>query len=509
MRGAVYRSLSLSALPLPAYDRLDGLGLAALIEAGEVTAAEAVEAALARVAARDPALNAVVQALPRRARRFVANGVPEGPFRGVPFLVKDLGHALAGVPLRAGSAATDGYVPTRDAELVRRWRAAGLVFVGKSSAPELGLMGVTEPEAFGPTRNPWDPSRTPGGSSGGAAAAVAARIVPVASASDGGGSIRIPASCCGLFGLKPSRGRTTNGPDGGHVWEGASVAHALTVTVRDSAALLDATHGPAPGDPYFLPPPERPYLDEVETDPRPLRIAYTATSPMGGAVHSDCRAAVEDAAALLEDLGHSVEEAAVPIDGREIARSFLTMYFGQTAATLDALDQELGDGTSKRTELTTQFLARLGRAISAADYLAATRRWNEFARISAHFHETYDFVLTPTLAEPPAAIGAFVATPRERALMRTTLMLRAGRALHVAGITDELAERSFRAFPFTQLYNMTGQPAMSVPLYWSAEGLPIGVQFAAPLGDEATLFRLAGQLERARPWADRRPPLVG
>ena len=498
----------MSALPFPEYDRLDGLGLAALIRRGEVTAGEAVEAALARVAARNPSLNAVVWPLPERARAAVRDGLPEGPFCGVPFLLKDLGLALAGVPMRSGSAATEGYVPARDAELVRRWRAAGLVFVGKTNTPELGLMGVTEPEAFGPTRNPWALDRTPGGSSGGSAAAVAARLVPLASAGDGGGSIRTPAASCGLFGLKPSRGRTTNGPDGGDVWDGAAVGHAVTVTVRDSAALLDATHGPLPGDPYFLPPPERPFLEEAGRDPTPLRIGFSTRSPLDTPVHPACVAAVEDAARLLESLGHAVEEAAPAVDGRAVARSYLTMYFGQTAAALDELDRRLGDGAAKRTEVATQLLGQIGRALSAADYVAARQTWNTFARATAAFHARYDVYLTPTLAEPPLPIGSLRPSTQRRALMQAALTLHAGRALLAAGVVDEVAEQSLSKTPFTQLFNLTGQPAMSLPLYWTADGLPCGVQFAAPLGDEATLFRLAGQLERARPWAHRLPPLL-
>jgi amidase len=488
------------------YDRYDGLGLAALVRGGQVSAEELVEEALARIAARNPAINAVVRTMADEGRASARAGAPSGPFQGVPFLLKDLLAAYAGVPLTSGSRALADFVPDHDSELVRRFKAAGLMIVGKTSLPELGLLGYTEPALFGPCRNPWDLSRTPGGSSGGSAAAVAAGIVPLASGGDGGGSIRIPASCCGLFGLKPTRGRNPTGPDYGQIWQGAVVEHVLSRSVRDSAAALDATQGGDRGAPYVIAPPERPYLDEVSREPGRLRVAFSTASPVGREVHPQCVEAVQRAAALLEGLGHSVEEATPAVDGRALGVSYIVMNCGEVAADLARLRATLGARRVRRdVELITRTLGLLGRAISAGEFVGALREWDRAGRAMATFFDTYDLYLTPTLAVPPVKVGELAPKPAERAAVAVMNALHAGGPLKAAGVVQKMGIDNLAATPFTTLANATGLPAASLPLHWSPDGLPIGVQLVAPFGDEGRLFRVAGQLERAQPWFDRRP----
>jgi amidase len=371
-------------------------------------------------------------------------------------------------------------------EIVKRFKAAGVIVVGKTNTPEYGLVPLTEPELFGPTNNPWDLTRTPGGSSGGSAAAVAACIVPLAHGGDGGGSIRIPASCCGLFGLKPSRGRNPTGPDLAEVWQGLACDHVLTRSVRDSAAMLDATAGPDVGAPYYAPPPSRPFLDEVGTDPGKLRIAFASKPFLPAVVHDDCVRGVEATAKLCQDLGHGVEEAAPQIDGEAFAGAFLTMTCVETGADIEEAEILLGrKATPSDFEPGTWGAAMWGKQIAAPEYSRAIRLLKRTARQIGRFFEEYDILLTPTLAMPPVVTG--------------TLQL-----------TEEEGADAILAFiPFTPVFNATGQPAMSVPLYWNDEGLPIGMHFASRYGDEATLFRLAGQLEQASPWFDRIPPICG
>ena len=499
-------------MPLPDYDDLDALALAERIRAGDATPVDAVDAALDRLAARNPTVGAFPHVEPRAEARRLARAAAEGPLRGVPYPVKDLVHPVAGMPMRSGSGALRDWVPDHDADLVRRIRDAGLVVFGKTSTPEFGLMGITEPEAYGPTRNPWAPGRTPGGSSGGAGAAVAARIVPAADASDGGGSIRIPASFCGLFGLKPSRGRVPEGPDEGDPWHGATASHALTRTVRDSAALLDAVCGPAPGDPVALPRPKTPFAREVGRDPGRLRIGFTTASPLGTDVHPECRRAVEDAAALLAGLGHEVDEALPEVDGRAVALGYLTMYFGQVAAVIRRV--EAGGGDVRRMELTTRFLGAIGEGLSAGRYVELLLGWNDVARAMGRFHRTHDLYLTPTVAALAPEVGEQAPSAAERALMRTALATRTAGALLKTPFVEQIVDERLSATPFTQLANLAGLPAMSVPLHHTAplpgapRGLPVGVQFVARPAEEALLFRLAAQLEAERPWAERRPELA-
>jgi amidase len=487
----------------------DGIALAGLIRAGELHPRELVEAVIERIEALNPRLGCVVAPMYDEARRVAREPLPAGPLAGVPFLLKDLLGAYAGAPLRSGSRFYRDYVPTSDSELIRRYRAAGLIAVAKTATPELGITPYTEPLLHGPARNPWDLSRTPGGSSGGSAAAVAARIVPFASGGDGGGSIRIPAACCGVFGLKPTRGRTPAGPHYGDIWQGAAVQHALTRSVRDSAALLDLSAGPDPGAPSYPPPPARPFLAEVDAPPGRLRIAYTARPLLGGTVDPECVAALEDAVGLLRELGHELVEACPEVDGPAFSRAFFTLLCGETAAEVAAGEQLLGRKASASDfEVQTWSLALLGRNLSAGAFVGAQRTLQAITRRVAPFFGEHDLLLTPTLSRPPVLIGALQSRGAEALLMKALGRLGAGSLIQRLLDMTPAVERVYHFIPFTPVFNITGQPAMSVPLYWTAGGLPVGVQVVGRFADESTLFRLAGQLERARPWAGRVPPLV-
>jgi amidase len=490
------------------YVELDGLALADRVRGGDVTPAELLDLALACLRLLDPHLNAVVHLMEEDARAAAA-APPNGPFAGVPFLAKDLISQYAGHPTTGASRLLAGVVADHDSELVRRVKAAGLLVFGKTNLPEWGLVPTTESELFGPCRNPWDTSRTPGGSSGGSAAAVAARIVPMAGGGDGGGSIRIPASCCGLFGLKPTRGRTPTGPDQGTFWRGAVVEHVLTRSVRDSAAMLDATHGPDAGAPFEIPPPARSYLSEVAREPGPLRVAWTARPTLPAEVHPDCVRAVEDAANLLAELGHHVEEAAPELDGEAFARAFLIMVAAELGADLDEYERLSGRKARRGSvEAPTWALGLLSKAFSAREYAVALRVLDRTGRHLAPFFDRHDLLLTPTLASPPPAIGALGPSSAERRILALLGVFGSGRVVKVAGLLDEAASDAFSFIPWTPVFNVTGQPAMSVPLLWNEDGLPVGVHVVARFGAEDVLFRLAGQLERARPWHDRRPPIL-
>lgn len=489
------------------YSRYDGLGLADLVRRKEVQPAELVEQAIARIERLNPTLNAVVHKMYDSARATAHEAV-DGPFVGVPFLVKDIFHALAGAPLTNGSRFYRGYVPGHDAELIRRMKNSGLIVLGKTNVPELGLLPVTEPELFGPTLNPWDLGRTPGGSSGGSAAAVASGMVPLAHANDGGGSIRIPAACCGLFGLKPTRARTPVGPDFSELWMGGVCDHVVTRSVRDSAAMLDALAGPEIGARYYAPPMERPYAEEIGRDPGKLRIAFSAKPLLGGDVHGDCAAAVRKTAKLLEDLGHSVEEAAPVLDHEAFVKAFLMAAAAETWATIKEAESVVGRRARPRDfEATTWLFALLGRQYRADEFAAAIKTLQRTGLIMAHFHTRYDVLLTPTLSKPPIPMNSVKAKGLEGAAQRLLARLSWGRVVKWMGGLEQTVDQVFGFIPYTPVFNMTGQPAMSVPLEWNEAGLPIGMHFAARFGDEATLYRLAAQLEEARPWADRTPPV--
>jgi amidase len=466
---------------------LDATALAELVRKKEVKPIELVEAAIERIERVNPALNAVVTPMYDYAREQALGPMPDVPFAGVPFLLKDFLAECGGVRFTEGTAFLRDYVPDEDSELVKRYKRAGLIIVGKTNTPELAIGITTEPRLFGPTHNPWDTDRTPGGSSGGSGAAVAAGVVPMAHGNDAGGSIRVPASCCGVFGFKPTRARNPLGPHYGDIFTGLAVEHALTRSVRDSAALLDATAGPDLGDPYWAPPPERPFVQEVGAQPGRLRIALSSQTPLGKEVHPDCVAAVRDAAALCEELGHDVVEAAPAFDGELAWQSFTTVLCAGFAWAIDAWGRRTGrTPTSEFFEPFVWSFTQRGRELSAPDYLLALQDLQKLTRDIARFFVDYDIWLTPTLGEPPVPLGTFKFSMED---------------------PFELRRRMATFAPFTYISNATGQPAMSVPLSWNSEGLPVGIHFVGRFGHEATLFRLAAQLEEARPWANRRPPV--
>jgi Asp-tRNA(Asn)/Glu-tRNA(Gln) amidotransferase A subunit family amidase len=462
----------------------DAVGLAGLISSGQVTATEVVKAALARLEAVNPKLNAVTLQLGETALASVKDGAPTGPLAGVPYLIKDLGAQVAGTPTTAGSWLMGDSPAAADSAIVSAYRRGGLVIIGKTNTPEFGLEPVTEPARFGPARNPWNLERTPGGSSGGASAAVAGGVVPAAHASDGGGSIRIPAACSGLFGLKPSRGRVSFAPaDEG--WGGFSIQHAVTWSVRDSAALLDLVCQPVPGDPYWRDAPATPFSKEVGRDPGSLRIAFTTRALVAPAIDPQCAEAVLETARLCESLGHRVEEAELPGDFAAAGQSGGVVIAANVAATLDAEVARRGRPLREdEVEDVTWAMYQRGRRVSGSDYIHALQACHAFGRVVGNYFQDHDVLLLSTLGSPAVPVG----------------WLREG------GLNG-YADRLFAFMPNTQAFNITGQPAMSVPLAMSADGLPTGLQFVARVGDEATLFRLAAQLERARPWAGRRPSL--
>ncbi|HYB44784.1 MAG TPA: amidase [Candidatus Methylomirabilis sp.] len=468
------------------FERYDGLGLAELVRRREVNAAEVLDAAIARVESRNPEINAVVSRLYDQARTAVAAGLPQGAFTGVPYLLKDLGAHYAGAVTTLGGALFKDFVVDHDSEITARLKRAGLVIFGKTNTPEMGLASSTEPRLFGPTRNPWRLDHSAGGSSGGSAAAVAAGMAPMAHATDGGGSIRIPASCCGLVGLKPTRARNPMGPDAGEGWGGASVGHAVTRSVRDSAALLDATSGPDVGDPYWAPPPARPFLQEVGRDPGRLRIAISTRPWNGQPVDPECAEAATAAGRLCERLGHHVEEATPVVDAAALGAAMLVIVGGNLRAALEARAAALGRELAvSDVERITWKSAMNGHTARAADYARSIGVMHRTGRAVAPFFRKYDVLLTPTMCRPPYPIGVIDMMTDDE---------------------DGYGKAVLATIGFTSLFNAAGNPAISLPLAWSRAGLPIGVQLAAAFGDEATLFRLGAQLEAAQPWFHRRPP---
>jgi amidase len=470
--------------------RLDATAQAELVRKGEASAAELAEAAIARIEAVNGEVNAVIHPLFEEGLAAARGDLPDGPFKGVPFLLKDLGAAFAGQPLHLGM----GYLKERDFHapvdtyLAERFRAAGLVTIGKTNCPELGILPTTEPRAYGPSRNPWNLERSTGGSSGGSAAAVAAGMVPMAHANDGGGSIRIPAANCGLVGLKPSRQRTSEGPLVGDFMSGLTAELCVSRSVRDTAALLEAVHGPAPGDPYVAPSPERPYTEEVGADPGKLRVALWTETLIEQEADPVVVAAAQGAAMSLEELGHEVEEPDLSaLQSIEMIEPFLVRWAAGQAQALDQLGTVGGSPIEREdVEPLTWALAEIGRSRSAGEYLAAVGQHQVLSRMLAGVYESgFDLLLTPTLGEPPPPLGSFDDSG-----------------------PDPMAafERAFISGCFTAAFNATGQPAISLPLHWSDDDLPIGVQLAAPLGREDVLLRVAAQLEQAVPWPDRTPP---
>jgi amidase len=489
------------------YQKHDALGLAELVRGKQVSASELLEAALGRCEQVNPKLNAVIIPMHEIARARAKENL-SGPFAGVPFLTKDLFQEYAGVQTAYGCKGLKAanYKPEVHAEITARWLRAGTVIFGRTNTPEFGAKGITEPEAWGPTRNPWNLDCIPGGSSGGSAAAVASGIVPMAGANDGGGSIRIPAAYCGLFGLKPGRGRTPWGPQQSEAMHGAAMNHILTRSVRDSAAMLDATQGSEPGSLCHLAPPERSYLEEVSRAPRKLKIAFSTTSPIGTDVHPEAVKAVREAAKLLESLGHHIEEAAPQIDGMQLAKDFIMMWFGQCAATVRQIKQRTGCG-DEGFELDTLAMAAFGEASRASEYVEGYWRWSDYTRQLGEFHQRYDLYMTPTLAHPAPRVGQIATPAWQHTAMKVLMGLGLSRVILKSGMIEQMVTENLKWVPFTQIGNLTGVPAMSVPLHWTPDNMPMGVHFLAPQGGEGLLFQLAGQLEQAKPWADKRPKI--
>jgi amidase len=470
---------------------LDATAQSELIRQGQVKPLELVDAAIARIEELDPQLNGVVTRQFERARaEAVSPDLPSGPFSGVPMLLKDLGAHLAGDPVHCGMRILKelDWREPGETYFAAKLRDAGVIVLGRTNSPELGLLPTTEPESYGPSRNPWKLTHSSGGSSGGSASAVAAGLVPAAHASDGGGSIRIPANHCGLVGLKPSRGRNSFGPEIGERWGGFSCEGFVTRTVRDTAALADVVAGPMPGDPYAAPALVRPLAQEVGVDPGRLRIGVMAAPPRGD-VHPDCAAAANAAAQMLESLGHGVEEAApVALANPDAVRGFVTVLSSSAAYALEAWGRKIGRSIRQEdVEPLTWAVAEMGRAVTATEYVAAVDLNHAQTRALASWWQAgFDLLLTPTCAAPPPPLGSFAATP-------------------------EAPLRGFaQSIPysvFTSPFNVSGQPAVSLPLHWNDEGLPIGVQLVAAYGREDLLIRVAAQLEGAHPWKDRLPPL--
>ena len=476
--------------------RMDATAQAELVSSGEAKPAELIDAAIERAEQVNPEINAIIHDLSSQAREQATGALPDGPFKGVPFLLKDLGAAFAGQPLHLGMKLLKetGFNSPVDTTLAERFRTAGLVTIGKTNTPELGIVATTEPAAYGATKNPWDTTRTPGGSSGGSGAAVAAGIVPMAHANDGGGSIRIPASNCGLVGLKPTRQRISEGPLVGDVMSGVTVELCVSRSVRDTARLLEAVHGPAPGDPYVAPPPIRPYTDELEDESGGLRIGVLDEALIEGVeVAAPCREAVASAAKLCESLGHSVDGGSIADvlptgeGGPDLEETFLTRWAAGQAATLTQLGLLVGRPvTADDVERLTWDMAQIGHERDGARYLLDVGLHQMLSRMVAGWFESgYDLLLTPTMAEVAPKLGEIDTSKPDLAAY----------------------QRCLPSGAFTALFNLTGQPGINVPLHWTEEGVPVGAQFVAPFGREDLLIRIAAQLEKAAPWAERTPPV--
>ena len=490
------------------YRRHDATALAAGVARGEWQPAALLATAQARLDAVQPTLNLLSRALPELAAAQLARPL-QGALAGVPLLVKDSVLDVAGIATNYGSRAMRHVVPTTDAHAMRRLLQAGAVVFGKTNMPEFGLKGVSDSSAFGRVNNPWDPARTSGGSSGGSAAAVAAGVVPMAGGNDGGGSLRIPAACCGVFALKPSRGRISNGPGIGEVWFGACSEGVISRSVRDSALALDILCGPEPGDPFITTKPAEPFVQVLQRPLRRLRIGFSTASPIGTPVDAEAAAAVRTMAERLQRQGHAVEEAAPVIDGAEVAQSLIHLYFGQVPA---AMAYAMAHGAQRHEfELLTQVMAVIGSSVNAGRLTLRLQQWNTFARQLAAFHSHYDAWLTPTLAQPPLPHGA-VDPPRGqqialKILLNTGLLGALARLGLLDGTVAQLARDNLAPYPFTQLANLTGTPAMTVPAGCTASGLPLGVQFTGAMGDEATLLQLAAEIEGIAPWFEKVPSL--
>ena len=488
------------------YDEMDGIAMAEAVRSKQVSADELLTCAIRRVE-QTRELNAVVTDMFDVGRAAIQRGLGEGPFHGVPFLLKDLAVSFAGSPLRSGSRIYRDYVPDYDSELVSRWKQAGVTIFGRTNTPEFGILPTTEPELYGPAHNPWKRGYSTGGSSGGAAAAVAARIVPLAHAGDGGGSIRIPASCCGVFGFKPSRAMNPDGPHMSENMHGFAIQHVVTRSVRDSAVMLDQTRGPEVVSPYFGPPVEVPFANEVQRDPGRLRVAFW-TAPLVDAKPADREvvAEIEKTAKRMEELGHDVVEAKPTYDQSMFSAAFFRLYCcaaaGEVLNTQRMLKREI---TRSDVELETWMGALFGRAMTGGEFSLALRDLQTVMRDWARFLSEYDVLLTPVTARVSPRHGALSPARGERLVMETIARTNAARVVKIPGVIDRIVSKAYDFSPYTMFGNAGGLPSMSVPLGMSREGLPIGSLFTARIGRDGTLFSLAAQLERAYPWADRRP----
>ena len=476
-------------LSLEEYCSYDGLGLAGLVEEGKVSPAELIDAAARAIERVNPQLNAVLQVLVERATAEVAEAPPSGPFCGVPFLLKELMCHAAHVPINMGSRLAEGVSMPHETELMARFRRAGLVTVGTTQTPELGYNPTTEPLLYGPVRNPWNPEHSAGGSSGGSGAAVAAGIAPLAHANDGGGSIRIPAACNGLVGLKPSRDRVPTGPDFADPLCGFAVEFAVTRSVRDAAVLLDAVAGPDVGAPSAIAPPKRPFGDEVGAGVERLRVAWSSRGYSEGVVDPACQEAVRKTVSALEGMGHELVEALPPLEWESFQRHNHTIWTAYVAHTVEGLERVTKRKASlENLEAVTWSCYQDGKRVSACDLLAALDYLNQVSRQTGTFFENHDVLLTPTMAREPARLGEYDQNDPEISAWEWT-------------------DRLFRYIDFTPICNVTGQPAISLPMHKSPTGLPIGVQFAGRSGEEATLLRLASELEMADLFNGGRPAI--
>jgi amidase len=480
----------------------DATDLARLVADGEVTPTELLALARQRADQVNPRLNAIVRRMDDAADGRIAADDLTGPFAGVPFLIKDLAQEYRGYPTSSGSRSLSRYVAPEHSNVVRRFLDAGLVIFGKTNTPEFGAKGVTEPDLWGPARNPWNTDHTPGGSSGGSGAAVAAGIVPAAGANDGGGSIRIPAACNGLVGLKPTRGLAPYGPATGESMFGMAVQGVVSRTVRDAAGLYDAIVGPTDGSVYPIATPDVPFTTRIDTPPTGLRIGYSTASSINPNPDPEAIAAVEHAASVLTDLGHHVEEVPQPYDDAALARDFLTIWFAVLATEVDEA-RALTGASDRDFEADTLAIAELGRSAGVVAALTALGKVNDYVLSLERFHQHYDLLLTPTLATPPLPVGATATPPMLQSASRVIAKVHGGNLLARTGILDDLIEQSLGWVPYTQLANLTGRPAISVPLHWTSSGLPLGVQFVGRLGTDGDLLALAAQLEQAAPWFHR------
>ncbi len=485
------------------YMALDATGLAELVAAKQVTAAELLTLARERAAQVNGKLNAIVIDIDKESDAQVA-GELTGAFAGVPFLVKDLMQEYKGYPTTYGSRTLKNWVAEEHALVTERFLQAGLVIFGKTATPEFGAKGITESELWGPTRNPWDTSRTPGGSSGGSGSAVAAGIVPAAGANDGGGSIRIPAACNGLVGLKPSRGLAPYGPQTNEPLFGMAVQGVVSKSVRDSAGMMDAIVGRTPFADYEGPVPSAPFAELIKTAPGKLKIGYSAKSAITAQPDPEAVKALESTAQLLTELGHEVEEIDPPYDDKALAADFLAIWFAQCAAEVEMAREETG-AKYKDFEADTLAMAEIGRANGIVEASKALARTVEHTHAVAHFHEKYDYFLTPTIARRPVKIGELDTAPSLQRAARVVHRIHAGKLMLKTGIIEQMIEENLGWVPYTQMANLTGRPAINVPIYWTDDGLPLGVQFNGALGSDGALLQLAAQLEQARPWADRFP----